>query len=136
MRAGAQLPRLHLARRVRVVDHPQRRVVPVELVLEPVLGQADRQREDPPQRLREPAHGAVILEPDGLQAGRLGRPLVAHEAGTVVERLLQVARALLAEARRQALGHHREVHQPALHIAGLADPRLARLRQVEERARR
>ena len=75
VRAGAQLARLDLAVGRRVVDHAHARRVSAEGVLEPVLGEAEGEREQPPQPLAEPGDGGeVLLEARPQLRGRAGQP--------------------------------------------------------------
>ena len=116
--AGAELARFGLAFGRRVVDDANARGVVAELVLEPVLGQVEREREQPAQPPAEPRDRLVVLLEQPPQAGWALGPAVARHGRAPVERLLQVGRSSLAEARGQALATERPV-------GGEAERRLA-----------
>ena len=107
MRPGAQLAGLGWSGGLRVVDHAQRREVVAERVLEGVLRQPGREREDAPQVGGEVAEGLEVRLVRLAQALRLAGPVVARPAGAGVEHLLEVARRALAAAGGQRLGGER-----------------------------
>src|SRR6266487_3917149 len=102
--------------------------------LEPVLRQIEREREEPADALPETAERVEVRFEKLPQARRVLRPAEAGHRGAPVERLLQVAGRLLAEARREALAQERPVDGQAERRLPMRERELLVRRPVEEAA--
>ncbi len=104
-----------------------------ELVLEPVLLEAERERKESPQPLAEAGHGGVVLVEERAQLGRPRRPAETGHRRTPVERLLQVTRSGAAYARCEPLAAERPVRGQARRRRPFREPAFLLLGKVEER---
>ena len=107
MHACPQLSGLGSRDGLGVVDHPQRREVIPERVLERIRSQSGGEREDPAQVRGELAERLEVPLVRGAQAGGLAGPGIARPSGAVVQHLLEIAGRPLAAARCERLRRER-----------------------------